>query len=135
MAKKESRMAVLHLLMSVLAMTGLWASALAASKKAPDAESDAKRVWIKKSDGGITCESKDKAESLEAGQKALEDAKVTVFASRKQHDNKLRASVCGIPKGTENAFEVPASQLEKARSLGYQPHSQGGNALKSSKEN
>lgn len=83
-------------------------------KEAPTGES----VWIRKSDGGVSCE-QEKAESLEKGAETLKNAGVEVLESAKSSDGKMHIQVCGAPTGSENRYRISKSDIEKARVLGF----------------
>jgi hypothetical protein len=86
----------------------------AAKKKADDAET----LWVARADGSRSC-APGKAASLEDSAAELKKAGVTVLESRKSHDGKMRAAVCGIETGRRNAHRVAKADLEKAQQLGF----------------
>ena len=78
------------------------------------------RVWIKRSDKSLQCQPKG-AQSLEDAAHDLGKAKIRVLESKKVSDGKMRIQMCGAPTGEENAFLIEKSDLELARTLGFQP--------------
>jgi hypothetical protein len=97
----------------------------AAKKKAEDAES----VWVARSDGSKAC-APGKAAGPEDSAKELEAAGVHVEESRKSHDGKMRAAVCGIETGRQNAHKITRADLEKAVKLGFKESKVEGESAK-----
>ena len=89
------------------------ASSAAKSNRAADAG-----VWVSRPDGAVSC-APDSAQSLEKGADELTQSKIAVLESRKGSDQMLHAQMCGIPKGTSNAYRIPKSDLRKAIALGF----------------
>ena len=89
-----------------------------AVQQASHAAGSAESVWIKRTDGGVSCE-QDKAQSVEKGKEELTRAGIQVQDSRKASDGKMHAQMCGAPTGSENRYLVNRSELEKAKALGF----------------
>lgn len=77
-------------------------------------------VWVQKPDGGAQCEP-GTGRSLEEAAKELAQAGIRVLNSRKGSDGQMRIQLCGSPTGTQNTFEIPAVDVEKAKALGFAP--------------
>jgi hypothetical protein len=86
----------------------------AAKKKAEDAET----VWVARADGSRSC-APGKGAAVEETAQALKGAGVSVQESRKGHDGKMRAAVCGIETGRQNEHKITRADLEKAVKLGF----------------
>lgn len=79
------------------------------------------KTWVKKPDGGLSCDTDKKAvKPLEAGAMELKKAGVEVFESKKANDGMMRAAMCGISTGNENHYLIASKDVEKARKLGYE---------------
>ena len=76
-------------------------------------------VWVVKPDGARSCE-KGSGQTLEKGAEELQAAKVRILESRKGHDGKMYAQVCGGPTGALNTFLIAREDLSQATALGYQ---------------
>ncbi len=105
------------LILSAALLVGFGGSKLASVGASAPAEAS---VWVQKPDGGAQCEP-GTARSLEEGAKELAKAGVRVLSSRKGSDGQMRIQLCGSPTGAQNIFEIPATDLEKAKSLGFTP--------------
>ncbi len=75
-------------------------------------------VWITRADGSKSCAS-DTAQSVEQGAQELKAANIQVLASKKGTDGKMHPMMCGAPTGTQNVYQIPASQLAAAIALGF----------------
>ncbi|MBC7693023.1 MAG: hypothetical protein H7222_14770 [Methylotenera sp.] len=89
-----------------------------AVQQAAHASGSGSSVWIKRTDGGVSCE-QDKAQSVEQGKDELVRAGIQVQDSRKATDGKMHAQMCGAPTGSENRYLVTKDQFEKAKALGF----------------
>ncbi len=80
---------------------------------------DQTTVWVTKSDLAKNCEP-GSAEPLELGLKTLEADHIKVLEYRKgQEEGVVHAQMCGIPKGTQNAYRIYNKDLQKALKLGF----------------
>lgn len=93
-------------------------TAFSSSKPQVPAQGGEETVWIRRSDGGLSC-SPEKAQSLEDAAGELKKARISVLDSRKGHDGKMRIQMCGAPAGTENAYKIHRSDLPRAVALGF----------------
>jgi hypothetical protein len=75
-------------------------------------------VWVMRSDGAQSCDPKSGL-PLAEGAEELKAAKIPVLDSKKGSDSQLHAQVCGVLKGTTNAYLIPKSRLSSAKKLGY----------------
>ena len=75
-------------------------------------------VWVSKNNGSIQCE-KDSGTSLEEMEKKLQTARIAIHEKKKAYDSKMRAQVCGIETGQQNAFLIQKNDLRKAQKLGF----------------
>jgi hypothetical protein len=95
-------------------------------------QSSDEKVWVKIEDGAISCDDPKLAHTLEHSQKALTDLNVKVFAAKAASDGKMRAAVCGIPKGNEHHFLILKKDLPIAIKRGFQLDSTGSSDAKAS---
>ena len=77
-------------------------------------------MWVARPDGALGCKP-DSGQSLDTGAEDLKKAGVTILESRKGSDHKMHIQVCGAPTGSQNAYRIPRSELEKVKALGFQP--------------
>lgn len=73
-------------------------------------------VFVAKSDGTKQCEKK-KGISIDVMEKQLKSIKV--YSKSSKSDGLMRTQVCGADTGYFNVFEIEASDLEKAKALGF----------------
>lgn len=52
----------------------------------------------------------------------LTAAGVTVIAGREDSDGMMRITLCGAPDGRIAVFTIPADQVARAQTAGFQPH-------------
>lgn len=74
------------------------------------------RVKVFKPDGSLQC-GMGKMIPIEQMQKELKD--IQVFSATNKQDGLMHIQACGTPTGQCHVFEVPRSDLEKARKLGF----------------
>jgi hypothetical protein len=107
--------------LGMIAFVGISLSAEAGAKKAPKAEEE--RVWVVRPDGTVQCESAGKDTGTKEGfqriQKKFRDAGISVHGIETRHDGMMRVQVCGMETGNLDAVWIDASDVEKARSLGF----------------
>ncbi len=113
---RHARFWVPVLLFVSLASISLLDVSCASSAKNSAAPGD--EIWIKRPDGALACEP-GSGQSLKAGADELSRAGVRVVESRKTRDGKIRAMVCGIAAGTENAFRIRRADVPVAAKMGY----------------
>lgn len=94
---------------------GMGKKALTTSSETPDSTTQ----WVGKSDAAKSCEKS--AISLDTMANELKKKDVQVFAKKKVHDGKMRIQMCGADKGDMNGFLISKKDLEKAKSLGFEP--------------
>ncbi len=75
------------------------------------------KVKVSKPDGTLQC-NQGKLISLSEMQKELKD--ITVFSAVSQHDGMMRIQVCGAATGQYNVYEILETDLDKAKSFGFQ---------------
>ena len=88
-------------------------------------ETAADRVWVKISDGAIACADPKAARAALESQRLLEAEKIRVFEAKVMNDGKMRAQVCGIPKGVEHHFLILKKDLPRAEKKGFQLDPEG----------
>jgi hypothetical protein len=78
-------------------------------------------AWVKRPDGTQQCsmDGKQSEASLEKGARELEKAGIPVLNRQKTSDGKMRIQLCGSPTGKEDAYQIRATDLERARALGF----------------
>jgi len=76
------------------------------------------QIWVTRSDGGKSC-ANETAQSVEKGAEELHAAGIHVTASKKGSDGKMHPMMCGAPTGTQNVYQIPASELPTAIALGF----------------
>lgn len=87
------------------------------------------RVWVKRPDGSVSCETTEQGhaenhkEEKETVAALLKKAGIHVFETKKMNDGQMRAAVCGIATGNEDAFLITEKDLAKAKELGFSPAS------------
>jgi len=86
-----------------------------ASSKASDSQRQGS-VFVFKYDGSLQCQA-GKGISLETMAKELKG--LTVLSSNKKSDGLMHIQVCGSITGMANVYEIPATQLKKAETLGF----------------
>jgi len=69
-------------------------------------------------DGSLQCEMGSPV-SLDAMEKALRGADIVVEAKAKKADGIQHPQMCGASTGMMNVYRIKASDLEKARALGF----------------
>lgn len=75
-------------------------------------------IEVSKALGTRQCE-QDQGDALEKLTDALTQAGVTVLSKKQGHDGKSHITVCGAADGRTGVFSIPATQIEKAESLGF----------------
>jgi len=85
-------------------------------------------IKVYKPNGSIQCQMS--GVTLQDMEKELTSKGITVLSSCYGHDGLVRPAVCSVPTGNLNVYEIDASQLQKARDLGFgvlsdHPSSQG----------
>ena len=78
----------------------------------------AESVWVTRPDGGKQCEGAT-GQTLEAGAKDLQDAKIPILEQSKKNDGKLHIQMCGAPTGKNNSYRIPKAMLPQATALGF----------------
>jgi hypothetical protein len=74
-------------------------------------------VKVFKADGAVQCK-KNSGASVEQMGLMLEGIKVV--SSEKKSDGKMRMAVCGASAGQINVYEIPAADVDKAKTLGFE---------------
>lgn len=75
-----------------------------------------KTVKVFKFDGSLQC---NQGTPISLDTMKSELAGIQVVSSEKRHDGMMRIQVCGQPTGQCNVFEIPETDLEKAKSKGF----------------
>ena len=66
--------------------------------------------------------------TIQDDEKKLAAAKIKVFESKAGNDGKMRAAVCGIPKGDEHYFLIAKKDLKAAVEKGFELDTSAGGA-------
>ena len=74
-------------------------------------------VWVVISDGQKSCESK--SIPVESGGEPLRNSGIMIYQSAKGSDGLMHAQMCGAWTGSLNAYKIAASDVERAKKLGY----------------
>jgi hypothetical protein len=82
------------------------------------ASSNVKLATVYKADGTLQCGQGHEV-SLATMEKELTGASITVHSRTKDTDGMLHAQVCGAPTGSVNAYQISASDKDKAVKLGF----------------
>ena len=101
--------------MRALLRTALWTLAVAPIVACASAPPKAVSVYL--SLGSRQCQ--DGGRTLAEVQKVLQDAGIPVLASGCGSDGMAYPAVCGAPDGRIAIIDVPESQVEAARKLGF----------------
>lgn len=94
---------------------------------AADTESSA-TIAVYKFAGTVQCGTSQTTPAAIASQ--LSNAGIQVLSSACGNDGKMRITLCGAPDGQIYIFNIPATQTEAARSLGFAPLSSLAGAVK-----
>ncbi len=100
-------------------------AAAVAKPKAPVAQvaTQSDSVWVTRPDGSLQCDEKKagiEESRLARAKTELEKAGVEVIASKRRNDGKMRAQMCGMATGDETSFQISATDLPKAKTLGFE---------------
>ncbi len=76
-------------------------------------------VWVYKNDQSKQCYD-EAGIALDEMAKELGYLKIKILSKVKAHDELIRTQVCGQYTGRVNVFEIPVSELERVKNLGYQ---------------
>lgn len=103
----------------LLAPSALLSALLLAACGQREAELTDSLEWIYRDTGAIQCES----DGLSIGEmrQQLDEAGVAVNDSACGTDGMMRTTVCGAAAGRIGMFEISASDLQTARSMGFEP--------------
>ena len=74
------------------------------------------KVKIYKADGTLQC---NQGKKIELDVMAKELFGLQIYSSENLHDGLMRIQMCGKPTGQNNVYEINASDLPKALSLGF----------------
>ena len=75
-------------------------------------------VWVGRADGSKQCEAEQK-ELSPAVKEQLKAAGIEVLQSKKGDDGRMRIQMCGAPSGKMDMVQIPRTQLEAAKKLGF----------------
>jgi hypothetical protein len=85
---------------------------------------DGPSIEVAKYDGSLQCEMGQPV-SLDQMEKELRAANIAVGARAKKADGIRHPRMCGASTGTMNVYRINASDLEKARALGFVLYTEG----------
>ena len=74
-------------------------------------------VWVKRSANAASCEGE--GEPLALARKNLEGAKVRILQEKRAGDGMMHIQMCGADTGEQNFFQIPKSELEQAKAVGF----------------
>ncbi len=77
----------------------------------------AKNILVFKYDGTKQC-GEGQEITLDAMSRQLREIKI--ISMTKKHDSMMRIQVCGSPTGQANVYEISSTDLDKAKSYGFQ---------------
>ena len=76
-----------------------------------------KHVFVYKPDGSKQCDKKKNV--ISADVMSDEFKEITIYSKENKSDGQMHITLCGVPTGRVNVYEIQLKDLEKAKTLGF----------------